>query len=254
MPKRFGIALAALLALAGGAAAQNPLSEKLSEQRIGDIEPGTYSAGEDIHFAIDPYGDKYLLRFAGDTEIFVLYTDHASLGARELKYDSGETALMVSGFGSVTLYTDSNPSGLPAQRDGDSFPPTITAISLPDMQEAAQDEAEHLAYVRRINLAFDADWGSLAGDPNLRALAFDAMQNAARGLERFAAWPNGRSALNEKVATVKLVQSGKPTIALNGKTLAVTFTPSRGYAGRASSRAIARALGKLFSISDASGD
>ncbi len=252
MPKLFGIALATALVLAGGAAAQDPLSEKLSEQRVGDIQPGSYAAGDDLHFTLDPYGDKFLLRFVDDPEIYVLYTDHASLGGRELKYDSGETALLVSGWGGMTLYTDGNPAGLPAVRDGDSFPPSISAISLSDMQEAAQDEAEHLAYVRRITLSFDADWNGLAGDSNLRALAFDALQNAARGLERFAANPAGRSALSEKVTAVKLTQSSKPTIALNGKTLVVTFTPPRGYAGRASSRAIARALEKLFSVTQES--
>ena len=39
-----------------------------------------------------------------------------------------------------------------------------------------------------------------------------------------------------------------PTIALHGKTLIVTFVPSHGFAGRASSHGIARALGQLFSL------
>ncbi len=55
------------------------------------------------------------------------------------------------------------------------------------MQRAADDESEHVSYVRRVKLAFSADWPALASDVMLRALAFDAMQNAARGIDRFAA-------------------------------------------------------------------
>ena len=68
------------------------MSQKLSAARVGDVEPGTYVAGDQVRFSLDPYGDKYLLRFDGDPEVFVLYTDHVSLGGRMLKYDSGATA------------------------------------------------------------------------------------------------------------------------------------------------------------------
>jgi hypothetical protein len=47
---------------------------------------------------------------------------------------------------------------------------------------------------------------------------------------------------------VHLATGGRPTIALVGRTLMVTFVPSKGYAGRASSHGIARALGTLFAI------
>lgn len=245
---RFGIALALALACAMPAAAQSGMSLRLSESRVGDVASGSYVAGDSVRFALDPYGDKYLLRFDGDPEVFVLYADHVALGGRMLRYDSGTNALLVSSFGAMTLYTDSRPSGLPAMRDGDSFPPVLPQLSLPDMQSAAQDEAEHLAYSRQLSLAFTADWGHLANDPGLRAITFDAMQNAARGLDRFAASSAAHAALSQKVDSVKMVEGGKPTISLSGRTLVVTFDAARGYAGRASSRAIARALGKLLSV------
>ena len=249
MIPKLGIALALALACACPAYAQSAMSQKLSAARVGDVEPGAYVAGDSIRFTLDPYGDKYLLRFDGDGEVFVLYADHVSLGGRMLRYDSGATALLVSSFGAMTLYTDAQPSGLPAVRDGDSAPPALAQLSLPDMQAAAQDEAEHLAYSRQLSLSFAADWSALASDANLRATTFDAMQNAARGLDRFAANPAAHAVLTQKVDSVKLVEAGgKPTIALNGRTLVVTFSANRGFSGRASSRAIARALGKLFSV------
>ena len=252
---RFGFALCLALALAcsapGASLAQGDslLSQRLSADRIGGVEPGTYTAADRIHFTLDSYGDKFLLRFDDSPEIYVLYEDHVSLGGRELKYDSGRPALLISSFGGMTLYTDDDPSGLPVVRDGDSDPPSLVQLSLPDMESAAQDESEHLAYADQISLNFTADWNALAGDANLRALGFDAMQNAARGLGRFAQSTQAHAALAGKITAVKIVPAGgKPTIAISGKTLVVTFNGTEGYAGRASSRAIARALGKLLSV------
>src|SRR5262252_5532341 len=131
-----------LAASVSAAAAQQLIGEKLYAGRVGGIEPGNYSAGDNVHFTLDPYGDKYLLRIAAQPEVFVLHTDRASFGGRVLKYDSGGTALQVSGYGALTLYTDEQPAGLPAVREGDSTPPVPSQISLPDIQNAAQDETQ----------------------------------------------------------------------------------------------------------------
>ena len=149
-------------------------------------------------FTLDAYGDKYLIRFAGDPEVYVLYADHAPLGGRALKYDSGAMVIRVAGWGGVTLYTDAAPGGVPAERTGDSLPPSPGQISLFDMQNAAEDEAEHLAYSRRIHLTFTADWNALAGDTRMRALCFDAMENAARGIDRFVTNAQGARRLRQE--------------------------------------------------------
>jgi Domain of unknown function (DUF4908) len=249
-----GIAAALILATVwvGSAFAQDSMSEKLSADRVGGIEPGSYIAADTIRFTLDPFGDKYLLRFADGPEVFVLYTDRAALGARVLKYDTGSTALQVSGWGGLTLYTDSDPAGLPAVREGDSTAPQLLTVSLPEIQAAAQDEGQHLAYARQVNLVFVADWDKLAGDTNARTLAFDAMQNAAHGLDRFAARDDARNALGQKVDTVRMVLAKKPAVSLSGKTLVIAFDADLGFAGRSSSRAIARDLSHLLSVRQAS--
>ncbi len=249
MPKH-GILFAAIamLAFAGVGHGQVNLSSRLSDDRLGDVQTGTYAVSNGLTFTLDRYDDKYLMRFAGDSEIYVLYADHGSLGGRILRFDSGATALAVSGWGALTVYTDAQPGGLPADRSGDSDPPTLRFVTLSQMQEAAADEATHLAYARGLNIAFDADWSALANDVTLRKLTFDTLQNAARGIDRFAASPAGRSALGAKIDTVHIVIGGKPEIVLRGRTLLVTYSPSRGFAGRASSHGIARALGQMFSV------
>jgi hypothetical protein len=86
------------------------------------------------------------------------------------------------------------------------------------------------------------------GDGGVRALAFDAMENAARGIDRFTANPNARNLFGQRVISVRLSISDKPYIKITDRVLIVTFNPRTGYFGRASSRAIATALGKMFAI------
>jgi hypothetical protein len=226
--------------------AQDNFGGRLSLERIGQIKPGTYLAGDNVRFSLVSNGDNYLLRFDNNPEVFVLYTGHVSLGGRVLKYDSGETVLQVAGWGGMTLYTDSAPNGLPAVRTGDATTPTPPNVSLPDMQNAAEDESQHLAYMRGLRLSVSADWPALASNGTARSFAFDTMENAVRGLDRFSYSAGGRETLSHRVDAMVIALSGKPTLSLKARTLTVTFNPSRGYAGRASSRAIARALGSIF--------
>ncbi|HEY2033329.1 MAG TPA: DUF4908 domain-containing protein [Rhizomicrobium sp.] len=228
------------------ARAQDLFGGRLSLERLGEVKPGTYLAGDNVRFTLVNDGDNFLLRFDNNPEVFVLYTGHASLGGRILKYDSGETALQVAGWGGMTLYTDTAPTGLPAVRTGDATDPAPPPVSLSDMQNAAEDESQHLAYTRGLRLGVSADWQALSGNGAMRALAFDTMENAVRGLDRFSYNAAGRETLAHHVDSLMVEPSGKPTLMLRTKTLIVTFNPARGYEGRASSRAVARALGSLF--------
>ena len=246
MPKA-GIALLLCVLFAGAAHAQSEMAQRLTKEHVGDIEPGSYTAGHTT-FSLDTYGDKYLIHFQGDPEVYVLYTDHAPLGGRALKFDSGAIVIRVAGWGGMTLYTADAPSGVPAERSGDTFTPSLTPVSLSDMQNAAEDEAEHLAYSRRVHLNFTADWNALAGDARLRALAFDAMENASRGIDRFLIIPRARDAFAKRIEQVRLGLGNKPVMFMSGKTLNITFNALGGYAGRASSRGIARALGQILQI------
>ena len=214
---------------------------------FSDIAPGTYQAGDNVRFALDRYQNGFLLRFAGQPEVFVLYANFGSLGGRVLQYDSGAIALQAAGWGGMTLYTDDHPEGLPISRVGDSTPPVLPQISMAQMQNAADDEAAHLSYVRGLRIGFVADQNAV-GDSSVRSLAFDAMENAARGIDRFTANPNARNMFGQRVATVRLAITDKPYIKITDRVLIVTFNPRTGFFGRASSRAISTALGKMFGI------
>jgi hypothetical protein len=242
-----GAALMSAFSTAHGGQPRESLEARLSSDRLGRIESGIYQAGDHISFALDSNGANYLLSFDSAPEIFVLHPDSASMGGRILKYDTGETALQVSGWGALTLYTDAEPGGLPAMRTGDFIAPATPAVSLDEIQGAAREDASQLGAQDHLSIAFHADWAALASNGQARGIALDTMENIARGIERFCRSGHGHEAFARRVTAVTLAMAGRSTVTLEGKNLFVTFNPDLGYEGRASSRSIAFALGMLLS-------
>jgi hypothetical protein len=153
-------------------------------------------------------------------------------------------------LGGVTLYTQDAPQGVPATFQNATLPGPTLAISAMELQTAVNDEASHLTYVQNIALKFSADPAVLAADPETRGRAFDALTNAAVGIERFlAANPMARPALTKRINSVKVAEGGKPTVTLVGQSLLVSFVPGEGHEGHASSLAIQQELSKLLAIS-----
>jgi hypothetical protein len=241
-------AACSLVLLTGAARAETLLGLKLFADRPGGIEPGTYDTADGQHFTLDPLAEQFLFRLNGGREIFVLHLDRASFGGHVLKYDTGATALTVSVWGGLTLYTDAQPNGLPADRQADSQSPQFDQISLADVEGAAADEARHLSYADKVSLSFDADWNALAQDSGARAVVFDALQNTVAGLDRFLGLNGAHEALAKTVSAIKLVRAASDGVSLSGKTLQVTYDPAQGYAGRPSSRDVAESLSKLLRV------
>jgi hypothetical protein len=225
------------------------MASRLAAERVGPLQPGLYSAG-DGDFTLAPYGPaRYLLRFSGRAEKFVLTMDRGSLGAKLLKYDTGTTAIRVSVWGGMTLYTQDAPQGLPATYQGVAPAPDTLAISASELQTAFGDEASHLTYAQNIALKFSADPAVLSADGETRGRAFDALTNAAMGIERFLATNTAaHRALARRINSVKVAEGGKPTITISGQTLLVSFVPGEGHEGHASSLAIQQELSKLLAV------
>jgi hypothetical protein len=248
MKKAWFLAFVLVMAANAPSAADESLSAKLESRRIGAIEPGTYQAGEHLVFTLTSWRGKYLLRFNGDPEVYVLYPSSTTMGGRILRYDTNATAISVSGWGGITIYTDANPNGLPAMRTEDHDPavPVPKPATFSDVRNAANDEAAHLDYVCNVKVTFVADWNRLAQRPGSWAQAFETIENTGRGIEQFTADPKSRSEVTHRLAAVRLQDGLRPAIAFSGKTLLVTFDASKNYAGRPSSRAIQHALGHML--------
>jgi hypothetical protein len=238
-------------ALAQESAATDPMAARLSAERLGDVETGSFSAGENLNFTLEPYGDKFLLRFTDSPESYVLSVERIFLGGRILRYDTGATALRVSVWGGMTLYTAGAPNGLPTTRISDDLPQPRLPVSRDDLVAALADEESHLTYTLGLHLRFSAEPALLSSNNDRRGLAFDTLISTAAGIEHLMATPAGRQALAKKFDTVRIVQSAKPGVSLSGKTLLVSFAPAAGPAGRASSREVALELGKMLQIAEA---
>ncbi len=220
---------------------------RLRAERPSLVQPGLYSAGETLTFTLAPYGNRYLLRFTGASETFVLSVERGTLGSKLMKYDTGTMALKVSVWGGFTVYTRDAPQGIPANYQGVAQPLPELAITANELTTAFNDEARHVNYVQNIALKFSADPAVLAADAETRGRAFIALTNAATGIERFLSdTPAARPVMARRINSVRVAEGGKPTIALFGQTLVVSFVPGVGHEGHASSLAIQQELGRLF--------
>ena len=235
-----------------GPASGDSMSARLSAEKVGDVETGSFSTGDNnLAFSLAPYGERYLLRFTDSPEDYVLTVERVLLGGRILRYDTGVTALRVSVWGGMTLYTERAPGGLPATRMSDDIGVARPVVSHNDFAAALTDEESHLAYTRQLHLRFSADPKILAGTDDNRGLAFDAMVSAEAGIERLLGAPGGKDALGRKFDMVRIVPGDKPGITLTGKTLLISYAPATGAIGRASSREVALQLGKMLQIAEA---
>ncbi|HEY1962155.1 MAG TPA: DUF4908 domain-containing protein [Rhizomicrobium sp.] len=241
------IVLASVALCSAVPSTQAGLLQRIFGERIAPVEDGNYIAGDKIKFVLRRSDKNYLLRFDGDPETYVLHADHTSLGGRMLKYDSGETALKVAGWGGLTLYTDFAPNGSPAVRIGDAAPFAPSPVTLKDVQFLAAQDAQRLAHERHLRLPFVVNWSVLETDGALRATASEAIENTARGIERFVRDRQMRQMLMSRVHRVTFATGTRPMLGLQNKALIVTFNPERGYLGCHSSRAVARQLGTLLS-------
>ncbi|HEX3651597.1 MAG TPA: DUF4908 domain-containing protein [Rhizomicrobium sp.] len=224
------------------APAQAGFFERLLGDRLASVEDGSYIAGDKIKFGIVRAGKNFLVRFDGDPETFVLSSDRTSMGARLLRYDTGETAIRVAGWGALTLYTNWQPNGLPAVRTGDVPPFAPAPVSLQDVQFIAAQDAARFATTYHLRIVFLVDWSVLETSGTLRATASAALENAARGLDQFVINKDGRKLVAKRIRRITLATGRRPLLQLQDRTLIVTFNPEEGYAGCASSRAIAREL------------
>ena len=207
---------------------------------------GRYLADDQLRFMIDVENEQIRLRFLDSDEIFYLTSERAPLGGRVLKYDTGEVALQVAGWGGLTLYTEDERDGVPAERaddQTDNFEPAPVAAR--DIRAFALKLAQGLAQAHDFGVGFAADWDELAQGEGTRALAVDAMRNAAYALDRLAQGPE-RGAIAERFHLVRVAAAAEPGVKMQDGVLVISYMTEGGPSARPSSRAIRRVLAEAF--------
>ncbi len=207
---------------------------------------GRYLADDQLRFMIDVENDHIRLRFLESDEIFYLTSEPAPLGGRVLKYDTGEVALQVAQWGGLTLYTKDERGGVPAEQaddETDHFEPAPVAAK--DVRSFALKLSQGLEQAHDFGIGFAADWDELAQGNGTRALAVDAMRNAAYALDRLAETPQ-RAAIANRFHLVRVTAAAEPGVKMQDGVLVIAYTPEGGASARPSSRAIERVLAEAF--------
>jgi len=207
---------------------------------------GRYLADDQLRFMIKVDGDQIRLRFLDSDEVFHLTSEPAPLGGRVLKYDTGEVALQVAGWGGITLYTDSERGGIPAERaddEVDRFEPSPVAAK--DVKGFALKLAQGLEQTHDFGVGFVADWDELGQGDGVRALAIDSMRNAAYALDKLATGPE-RASIADRFHLVRVTAAPEPGAKMQDGVLVINYTPEGGPSARPSSRAISRVLAEAF--------
>jgi hypothetical protein len=207
---------------------------------------GRYLADDQLRFMIDVVGDQIRLRFTDSDEVFYLTSEPAPLGGRVLKYDTGEVALQVAGWGGLTLYTEDERGGIPAEKADDQtdhFQPASVAAK--DVKNFALKLAQGLEQAHDFGVGFAADWDELAQGDGTRALAVDSMRNAAYALDKLAEGPE-REAIADRFHLVRVMAGPEPGVKMQDGALVISYAPEGGPSARPSSRAISRVLADAF--------
>ncbi len=212
---------------------------------------GAYVANDVPSFNIDRRDDEIRLRFVGSEEVFYLTSSPAPLGGRVLKYDTGEVALMVSGWGGVTLYTDEMPSGIPAEllRSNALASPAVPVNTRPvatlDVKTLADELSAGVARQGLFRIGFSADFETLSReDETTRSLAAEAMRNAAYALQQMD--KREREAAAKALRYVRVNPAAQAGAAIQKDALVVSYAPAEGPSARPSSLAISRLLSQEF--------
>lgn len=203
---------------------------------------GRYITNDIPTFMLDRREGQVRLRFVGSDEVFYLSSEPGNLGGRVLKYDTGDVALTVAGWGGVTLYTDDVRSGIPAERQADAADFEPKPVAPKDIKPFADRLTRELFTHGSFSIGFTADWDALSRQAEtVRGLAIDSMRNAAYALEQMAG-ESERAAIASDLHTVRLLEAAQPGIELQKGVLVVSYAPKNGPSARPSSLAITRAL------------
>lgn len=240
------LAALALGALPSKASADDPPQRLAITPTPAAPSDGVYAVGDDVVFMIDHAQAQTRMRFVGSDEVFYLTSDPSTLGGRVLKYDTGETALAVTGWGGVTFYSKETPGGMPAERVGEAMPLDPKPVSSHDAKYFAAALSQRLADRDNLAVGFATRWEWLSHEDGARALATDAMRNATYAVEQLLHSRKSRNAVASRLRVIRVVAGTAKSAKMEDDTLVVTVAPQGGPSARPSSMAITEAIAGKF--------
>ncbi len=185
-------------------------------------------------FILDESGNRSLMRFDGEDEVWLLTPTQGPKGDVIYKNDTGEAVLKSTRWGGMILFSDDRPMGDPAAVTGkaEAFTPGRMSPSL------LFQSLVHAS--RRVSLAIGRNIGFDAPDvtPGADFLYADAAGVAAEALVQVSQQSRGKQIM-APIRTVQFIEGRPPSASLQNGILVLKLDISRGdWSGRPSSRRI----------------
>ena len=190
-----------------------------------------YASDSGEAFVFDRAASPPLMRFESSQEIWVLRPEPGPRGDTIYKNDLGEPMLRATRLGGLTLFTMDAPGGMAVAMQGEAPPIHPPAILSPAalLQRLAQASA-HASHALQRLVVFDAP-DVTPESAYLIADAAAVTAEAIGGLDK-----KTREGL--KLSRVVFESGHAPSADSSDSVLVITVAPTRGVAGRPSSRRI----------------
>lgn len=226
----FGLLAVGSPVLAQQAPGADVSARSMVSSRVGGAPSARYedTATQRV-FVLDRSGGRVLMKFEDSPEVYVLRATTAQRGDTFLRTADGRLMLRVTELGNVISYFG----------NADGAPAAVAAVTSPlDAPAVPEDLAEQVAQaVERLSAlaghevtVFGA--GAFAREEHW---ASDALMMMQIGVER-----SGAAA--SRLTAVRIVRTDTPQATFQDGELVIGVDPAKGYAGRPSSDAVARAM------------
>jgi hypothetical protein len=214
-----------------------------SDNRAAAPSVGRYISVQGQSFVLDrsTAAPLMLMKFDDDPEVWVLEPSPAPRGDTVYKSDTGDTVLRITRLGGVTLFTTSDPEGLPVSILGEAdeiglpfLPPNLLTprIVQQALRASRSTPDQH-------QVTFDIPRYS----PQTVSQFADAVLVATNAIVRLARRPDGRAFLS-RLDKISFVMGPRADVSVSGQNITITLAPAKGFAGRPSSGRISKAISK----------
>jgi hypothetical protein len=202
--------------------------------------------GRDAGLVLDQSGAAPRVRFDGDQEIFAGWWQPAAGGDRILVRDDGVLILRQNVGGGMTLFSERFPMGVPVVFDRPAMPLEGPPPPIDTVRDTAREASAHASQTYGVTIRFDGPWDRAADDAGLRAILFDAVQNAGAAFRLMAHDPAARAGVTRSLRGVSFSQGARPGVTRQRSIAVVIYTLDHGAAARPSSHRIAKEIKAQF--------
>jgi hypothetical protein len=200
----------------------------------------------DAGFVLDQTGVTPRVRFDGETEILAAWWQPAAGGDRILVRDDGVLILRQNVAGGKTLFSPRFPMGVPVGYDRPAMPLEGPPPPIETLRDTAREAAAQATEQFGATIRYEGDWELAAEDAGMRAVLFDAVQNAQLAMRMLALDARARNGVARSLRVVRFSRGPRPGVLRQRNSAIIVHGLEFGVAARPSSHRIAREIKAQF--------